>query len=496
MSSSRRNFGILLFFSLLSFGIFYRTLSYSFHYDDYVKLVFNRAGHSVTAAFRSFFDRDAQSPNKELNTHMYRPLFAVTLAIQYQLFGDHPAGYRFCNILLHGINAGLVALLAYQLLGLGWRGSAVAGFVFLAHPAQVETTVWIVEISSLLAGTCLLTGLYLWSSKERPLRISRALTIVGLFITALMFKETAAAFPFVITLAAIMTEKNNTDRRQAFQLIIVLFILMGLYLALRHHILGRTSNIWLTQFSWREYLAPIHVGLVMALGFLLFPLNSTIDHQPWLAPASDALLVTYGVLLPLLVLSAAVYGLVRHKKKWAFCICLMIALWLPTSQIIPIRGIFAERFLYFVLAPFGFLCGLLFDRSPAWGRGAMALYVVVLVLLTGRIIPNWKNDGTLWDNAISRNPSYWHPWVLSAEWEKTNASMRRRLGEPEPAKWKERAEEKYIKGLKCGVPAESAGDVFLRLAEINRLQGKMNDAKIHAQRGEELRRNHVERLKT
>src|SRR5262249_59688888 len=55
-----------------------------------------------------------------------RPLFAFTYKLDYLLYGTNEAGYHLTNLLIHGVCAGLVALIAAGAGAGGWT-AALAG---------------------------------------------------------------------------------------------------------------------------------------------------------------------------------------------------------------------------------------------------------------------------------------------------------------------------------------------------------------------------------
>jgi protein O-mannosyl-transferase len=81
------------------------------------------------------------------------------VALDYVVWGVRPFGFRLTDLLLHAINAGLVALLARRLLfkalprpvSVLMVGAATAALLFALHPLRVEPVAWITERRGLLS---------------------------------------------------------------------------------------------------------------------------------------------------------------------------------------------------------------------------------------------------------------------------------------------------------------------------------------------------------
>src|SRR5208337_146549 len=80
----------------------------------------------------------------------YAPIQIISYIVDYTLWGLRPAGFIFSNVLIHIING----VLFYVLLVYLTRRKALgflAAFIFLLHPVQVESVVWISQRKNLLA---------------------------------------------------------------------------------------------------------------------------------------------------------------------------------------------------------------------------------------------------------------------------------------------------------------------------------------------------------
>src|SRR5262249_24035423 len=95
----------------------------------------------------------------------YVPVVWLSFAVDYLLWGLNPVGYHLTNVVLHGVNAGLVFVLARTLIqrakGLTGTaldvGSAAAALAFALHPLRVEAVAWVIGRRDLL---CALWTLY------------------------------------------------------------------------------------------------------------------------------------------------------------------------------------------------------------------------------------------------------------------------------------------------------------------------------------------------
>ncbi len=119
----------------------------TFHYDDLSVVVSNPAVRSWQPA-RMFMSPDAV--NSERGAAIYRPLMALSLAVNYRISGLDPFGYLATNVVLHWLIAAGIVLIGRELFG-DLRWAALAGLVFAVHPLNAEAVNYVTARSSLLS---------------------------------------------------------------------------------------------------------------------------------------------------------------------------------------------------------------------------------------------------------------------------------------------------------------------------------------------------------
>ncbi|HET8546490.1 MAG TPA: hypothetical protein VFL57_00725, partial [Bryobacteraceae bacterium] len=90
----------------------------------------------------------------------YRPLTAVSFAVDNWLWSDNAAGYHLTNLLLHGATSALLFLVLHALtadLALAFT----AAFVFAIHPVNHSRATWISARDALVCAVFLLAAIWL-----------------------------------------------------------------------------------------------------------------------------------------------------------------------------------------------------------------------------------------------------------------------------------------------------------------------------------------------
>jgi protein O-mannosyl-transferase len=185
------------------------SLTFSFQFDDWNVIVFEKRVQSLAAWWQSM-------PG-------IRPLTKFSYALNHQ-FAAEVGGFRVSNLLIHLLaSLGAFVLFVKLLSRCGWHemhakyaalGIAV---VFALHPAQTEAVTYISGRSGSLCAMFILWSLALWLpvGTAQPQRWRSAVS-AALFGSALLAKETALVLPLALLLINCLRGNGKLTGRAAF----------------------------------------------------------------------------------------------------------------------------------------------------------------------------------------------------------------------------------------------------------------------------------------
>lgn len=416
---------LLLLLGLLAWT---NTLRNGFVYDDDTFIVLNPSIRSLSPLSK-FLSPDASSHDPQMNRDHWRPLTTFSYALNFRISGLSPRAFHAANVALHLLNALLVFLLFLLLLRRrdetpGSRRLLVAfltACVFCIHPLQTESVAWVSQRSNLLFLCFYLLALILHilaDGRERGRAEDSAargilLPLCALlsFAFSLLSKESAASLPLVLLGCEHLLRGRGL--RSSFRRCLPYFAILALFLAARTFAIG--------QIAQTGYWAggPLAQMLTMVKGFAWYVKLSVLPYPlsvEYLFPAKKTL--DGEVLGYALVLAGILSGGWRLRKAQpliSFGIFLFFAALLPVSNILPIRAIINERFMYLPLVGFGLILGQVFAcawssleekarglplTSPAVLRGIAPLLLATTLLAAYTAVSirrnrDWKDQWSL-----------------------------------------------------------------------------------------------------
>jgi len=392
---------------------------------------------------------------------LYRPVTMLSYAVQWRMHGDCAWAFHLVNVLLHGLVAAGVAVLAGQL---GGRAVAyVAGVLFAVHPVHVEAVANIVGRAELLCALGTVLAL-IWFFSGR-LTWGRCVGVIVCFLVALFSKEQGMLLPFFVGAAVLLKlrETKVEERRAMAVLLGVLCWGLAAYIVAREMSdlkfswdlgqLDATVQPLVKARGWDRIGVPISlVGRYAML--LVAPVRLSPDYGGRtigsVARVSDPFMYV-GLLVLIVWIGAMVVAWRRGDRKALFC---LIGLGLSYGMIsnIPtlIGTIMAERLMYLPSVFFLILVAMALVRLK---RKALVLVVGLLVLLaswrTIAYAARWNDPVSFYRWAAADQPGsvrlpmllaqelrdqheldaaakaaaeardiapeYWHTWFLSAQ---------------------------------------------------------------------------------
>lgn len=117
-----------------------------FLFDDLTLIAGNHFVHSLEHWQRWFvsglWDSNFDPAASQATRGFFRPFAVASYALDWQWSGGRAWGFHLTNVLIHAINAGLLARVL-----MGWRltawGVSVGALAFAIHPVQTEPVAWI-----------------------------------------------------------------------------------------------------------------------------------------------------------------------------------------------------------------------------------------------------------------------------------------------------------------------------------------------------------------
>ncbi len=130
---------------------------------------------------------------------VWSPLTMLSLMLDVEIYGVHPAGFHFTNLVLHIANA-LLLFSALERLTRARLPSALAAAVFALHPLHVESVAWIAERKDVLSGFFFMLILYAYAGYAAKRSRLRLAGIAILYVLGLLAKPMLVTLPFLLLL--------------------------------------------------------------------------------------------------------------------------------------------------------------------------------------------------------------------------------------------------------------------------------------------------------
>lgn len=395
---------------LLAVGSYWSSLDNDFFFDDETRIVENPGIRHLTPATRFLTNPRLSAAEKRLAN--YRPLLALSLALDYARGGLDPRTYHRTQLAIHAAAtlatwAGLAALL----------GSAAPGAAFWAaallatHPVSGVAVRYISARDLLQMQLFLMAGLalYLWRRRHGGLTRGTWAGVLALYCLSLLSKKNGVVLPaLILWIECVLPDASGEPPgwRVGLRRALVFLLPVILVGGAARWFLGHDETYMVlvpgepvspgylaTQAwsHWRHYLLGFVAPWTLQLEAQVPRLGLT-NPRAWLG--GGAILFTLG----------AAWRARRRQPEAATCVVAYWLLLVPTSSllhlyapVVPYRPYPSSAFLYggvaFALAGW--------PRGP-WIARALVAACVVAALATDS---SWQNSQAVWSHSVARGGS-------------------------------------------------------------------------------------------
>jgi len=375
-----------------------------------------------------------------------RPLVNFTFALNYWTGGLNVRIYHVTNIVIHILNAILVYFLTGLIFSISHKNEAVghnsisikclapffASALFALHPIQSQAVIYISQRAALMACFFYLLSVILYMLARR-LKIEKQkkytqwlFFILCTFFALMAFlsKKNAASLPLMILmLELVFFNDSRVEWKKKLPVVLGIIILMVLCFAwfagaFKGDISSLLQRVDLltrekTDVSRWQYLCTQFTVILLYLRLIIFPKGLNIDHGYPIKNGffDDATPVSFLILLCVIILTL-VYT--KRYKMLCFGILWFLIALSVESSIIPIRDAMFEHRVYLAFPGMSIIFAYLMIRIMP-EKEPTKIFIGGIILLISALFTFsraqvWKNDLSLWENAVKNAPHNARAW--------------------------------------------------------------------------------------
>lgn len=419
----RTKSGLLLPLLLLVVGllVYWKGLAGGFVFDDFPNLIEDPDWRLVSLDWKSLM----HVLTSGIASDFGRPLAVLSFAFNYYFTGASPWAMKATGLALHLINTVLVYFLVRGLLRRVWNvsvpeaGAAVVACLWMVHPLQVSTVLYVIQRMEVGACTGVLVALLCYLRARESSAGWRGILawcgVVAGTLLGLGFKETALLVPaYALVLEVIVLRFSDVQGRRQHWLAgayafgvtaaIALFLFKVLPTAME------PATYAGRDFSLAERMLTQAPILVLYLKQILLPWPESLWFYYDNFPVQSSL-GAWSAVWPLMMLGTAVVVVLGMRRRWplvALGTCWFLVAHGLTSNVHPLELVFEHRNYFALLGvllalvqPVAWLLRPLSVKVRALVLGALMAYVVAMGLVQ---VLSWAEPARLALTMATRNP--------------------------------------------------------------------------------------------
>ncbi len=436
---------IFVIIALLSVAVYANSIPNGFVYDDEIYVVENSHIRDIKNIPASFVHPEYLTSLGH-KSH-YRPLVMISYTINYLFGGLNPVVFRLTNLFFHIVTSFMLFLTVDAMLNVRVQENdrrknlfiaIAAALIFAVHPFNSEAVNYITARSSLMSGFFYLTALYCWvryrgttqsqetlhtggvgSATTPVVAILNSSGVAGYFyfgsllgfILGVLSKEVVVTLPLALWLYDISFRRASLRSWRTYVPHLPFILLIALALVVRSVYEGGS----IIPFIRRDIATQIFTGMPVLTGYLkllFLPTGLNIAHVVEIYNTPFALSVIISAVILFFYVINAIYLSRRKEAEWRLLSFFMIWYFVTLLIIIimPLNRIMQENRCYISGAVFAVFLGVVIGEIVYSRHGHKYAYGILAVLMiiygVGTTYRNtvWKNDVTLWTDAMEKSP--------------------------------------------------------------------------------------------
>lgn len=424
-----------------------------------------------------------------------RGLLSISMAFNAYLDGLRPFGFHVLNLALHIFNSILAFCIFQKSLNhfpnprqMAKNNLSIAFFaaaVFLVHPIQTESVIYIISRSEILASTFYLLGFLLFqilleSNKGIKVykRILLAIGISFLVVVGFSVKQTLATFPLIALLYYLFISPKDAPAIQfilKWKWVITTAVLVFLTLLFYKLLTSETfligpSNPDEMVGRAKYMLSQPAVVIFYYLKKFLFPINLNIDPDVEVITK----ILSLGFILGIGSIALLIYFFWKQEswRYYLFFLAWFFIVLSPSSSIVTLHDLAAEHRVYLALPGVIFIVvygivqflrnfnlNSIIDGSVL---GVLVLFKITLILGILSIDRNkvWRTELSLWEDTYQKSPQKLRPLINLARAHSVEGNTIQAI---------RYYEESLTKGPRVFVPHFNLGELYMK-------EGRMDEA--------------------
>ncbi|HQP91473.1 MAG TPA: tetratricopeptide repeat protein [Candidatus Omnitrophota bacterium] len=370
MKPPRYIFIVLLLFCLAAY---INVLKGEFIWDDRPLIVDNPSMGRISSCGKIF----VSDLYEKTRANYYRPIFELSLILNYSLSKSDTLYYHLTNIFLHYLAVLLLFLFLFNLTK-NVSVSFISSLLFAIHPVNSQVVAYISGRADSICAVFILLALYLITGYPSSKKIY--LISIFSFCLALMTKEIAIVLPVIVFIL---------NRRRSLPFFVIAFF----YAFARFTVLNFAAG---NPFIEKKGFALIDCGLfarawlflkslIIYLGTFVVPVRLHLERL--LVDEPVHFYYYFGVVLVILF-SWRTFFVLKGRKPIFFFFLFWFFIWLLPQSAFVFPRIMAEHFLYLPSMAVCFFAAVSIDSGKNKLFKKMILVSVSLYLL----VLGWQNN--------------------------------------------------------------------------------------------------------